>query len=81
MLSALAAASRPPSGLKATDQMGPVCPVSGEPTGAACAGSETFHSRIVSSALPLARVRPSGLKATECTRSVCPVSTLPTGSG
>ena len=81
MLSALAAASMVPSGLKATDQMGPVWPVSGAPSGSARRGSPTSHSRTVLSALPLASVRPSGLNATECTRSVWPVSALPIRSG
>lgn len=70
MLSALPAASIVPAGLNATDQTGPVCPVSGGPSWVARPGSVTFHSRTVSSALPLARVSPSGLKSSECTVSV-----------
>ncbi len=81
MLSALLAASMSPSGLKATDQTGPVWPVSGEPIREASCGSVTSHSRTVSSAEPLARVRPSGLKATEWISPVWPVSGSPTVRG
>ena len=51
------------------------------PNGLGEAGSVTFHSRTVSSALPAASVFPSGLNATDCTYPFAPVSGLPNGLG
>ena len=61
----LPAARSPPSAENATVSTYPVGPVSGRPSGRARAGSVTFHSRTVSSALAAASVCPSGLNATE----------------
>ena len=69
-----------PSGLNVTDCTYPFAPVSGLPSGAGCAGSVTFHSRTVSSALPAASVVPSGLNATEYTVLAGPVS-VPSRTG
>ncbi len=66
-----------PPGLNATWLTTVLCPVSGAPSSAGWAGSETFHSssrelRAVPGAVPppTASVAPSGLKATE--ESPCP---------
>ena len=61
----LPAASSRPSAENATVWTYPVGPVSGRPRGRARAGSVTFHSRTVSSALAAASVCPSGLNTTE----------------
>ena len=76
VLSALAEASRCPSGLNATPYTGPVCPVSGAPIGWPVSAS---HTRTVASKLAEASRCPSGLNATLLTRPVCPVSGAPIG--
>src|SRR6185312_14755436 len=74
VLSQLPDAIRVPSGLNATLDTTPVCPVSGSPRGWPVSA---FHSWTVPSALPLASRCPSGLYATLDTRSVWPVSGVP----